>query len=127
MKIEKKVTKVWLERVRYPHPQLACDFLNSIADKLGGIQHINPICYNTGTICYPNYVDFCNKINEIADRLDIEHITYGRLDSSDFGPGHPIKTVSGKIKKDGFATLPPAEEVLDIFAKITNAMEERTQ
>lgn len=118
MKIEKKVTK-------YPHPRLACDFLNSIADKLGEIQHINPICYNTGTIIYPNYVDFCNKINEIADRLDIEHIVYGRLDSSDFGPGHPIKTVSGKIKKDGTATFPPAEEVLDIFAKITNAMEER--
>ena len=120
MKIEKKVTK-------YPHPQLACDFLNSIADKLGGIQHISPIDHDTGTICYPNYVDFCNKINEIADRLDIEHIAYGRLDSSDFGPGRPIKTVSGKIKKDGTATLPPAEEVLDIFAKITNAMEERIQ
>lgn len=120
MKIEKKVT-------RYPHPQLACDFLNSIADKLGGIQHINPICYNTGTICYPNYMHFCNKINEIADRLDIEHIVYGRLDSSDFGPGHPIKTVSGKIKKDGVATFPPVEEVLDVFVKITNTMGERTK
>lgn len=119
--MEKKVT-------RYPHPQKACDFLNSIADKLGGIQHIQPLDYGTGTIIYPNYVDFCDKINEIADRLGIEHITYGRLDDSDFGPDHPtIKVVSGKIKKDGTATIPPPEDVLDIFAKITDAMMEKVK